>query len=79
MLVCAAYETQDPRSLDLLADYLDKYPDTPHANRIYALMASGYFFRYDYERALMFFGRSRLELLPNGPSGLHPLHARSLR
>ena len=66
MLACAAYEMQEPRSLDLLADYLDKYPDTPHANRIYALMASGYFFRYDYERALMLFGRSRLELLPDG-------------
>ena len=66
MLVCASYEVQAPRSLDLLADYLDKYPDTPHANRIYALMASGYFFRYDYERALMLFGRSRLELLPDG-------------
>ena len=64
MLVCASYEMQDPRSLDLLADYLDKYPDTPHANRIYALMASGYFFRYDYERALMLFGRSRD--LPHG-------------
>lgn len=63
MLVCATYEMQYPQSLELLADYLDKYPDTPHANRIHALLASGYFFRNDYERALILFSRSRLELL----------------
>ena len=44
MLVCAAYELRDPKSIDLLRAFLDEYPDTPHANRIYALIASAYFF-----------------------------------
>lgn len=44
MLVCAAYELRDPKSIDLLRAFLDEYPDTPHANRIYALIASSYFF-----------------------------------
>ena len=39
MLVCAAYELRDPKSIDLLRAFLDEYPDTPHANRIYALIA----------------------------------------
>ena len=42
MLVCAAYELRDPKSIDLLRAFLDEYPDTPHANRIYALIASSY-------------------------------------
>ena len=45
MLVCAAYELRDPKSIDLLRAFLDEYPDTPHANRIYALIASAYFFK----------------------------------
>ena len=45
MLVCAAYELRDPKSIDLLRAFLDEYPDTPHANRIYALIASSLFLR----------------------------------
>ena len=33
MLACAAYETQDARRIELLRNYLEEYPDTPHANR----------------------------------------------
>ena len=40
MLVCAEYELRSPNSIELLREYLDTYPDTPHANRIYALIAS---------------------------------------
>ena len=38
MLACAAYELKDGKSLDILQAYLDRYPDNPYANRIYALM-----------------------------------------
>lgn len=63
MLVCAAYELRDPKSVDLLRAFLEEYPDTPHANRIYALIASAYFFEGKYDDALAMFNSARLELL----------------
>lgn len=63
MLVCAAYELRDPKSIELLRAFLEEYPDTPHANRIYALIASTYFFEGKYDDALAMFNSARLELL----------------
>lgn len=63
MLVCAAYELRDAKSIDLLRAFLDEYPDTPHANRIYALLASAYFFNGDHDNALAMFNSARLDLL----------------
>ncbi|HIZ01257.1 MAG TPA: tetratricopeptide repeat protein [Candidatus Bacteroides merdipullorum] len=63
MLACAAYELGDPQSADLLRGFLAEYPDTPHANRIQALIASTYFFDEEYEQALQAFGQARLEWL----------------
>ena len=37
MLVCAEYELRSPNSIELLREYLDTYPDTPHANRFMPL------------------------------------------
>ena len=65
MLVCAAYETRDIRSEALLASFLKKHPDTPHANRLRALMASERFFAEDYESARAYFADTRLDLLSN--------------
>ena len=63
MLVCAAYELRVPQSIELLRNFLDEYPDTPHANRIYALIASAYFFEGKYDDALAMFNSARLDLL----------------
>jgi len=63
MLVCAAYELRDSKSTKLLRTFLDDYPDTPHANRIYALIASTYFFEEKYDEALAMFNSARLALL----------------
>lgn len=63
MLVCAAYELRDAKSIGLLRAFLDEYPDTPHANRIYALIASAYFFNGDHDNALAMFNSARLDLL----------------
>ena len=65
MLVCAAYELRDPKSTELLRSFLDDYPDTPHANRIYALIASNYFYEEKYDEALAMFNSARLDLLPS--------------
>lgn len=65
MLACSRYELKDRNSIAGLRSYLDKYPDTPHANRIYALLASAYFYEGKYDEALALFNSSRLDLLGN--------------
>lgn len=65
MLVCSAYELKDRNSISALRGYLEKYPDTPYANRIYALMASVYFYEGKYDEALALFNSARLDLLGN--------------
>lgn len=65
MLVCSAYELKDRNAIAQLRSYLDTYPDTPHANRIYALIASAYFYQGNYDEALALFNSSRLDLLSN--------------
>ena len=64
MLACTAYELQDGKRLDLLQTYLDDYPETPHANRVYALMASVHYYDNAYGEALNLFRQSDLGQLP---------------
>ncbi|MEG1866780.1 MAG: tetratricopeptide repeat protein [Bacteroides sp.] len=63
MLVCAAYELKDGHSIDLIRNYLDRFPDTPYAHRLYALMATEYFFQKKYDEALALFNSARLDCL----------------
>lgn len=63
MLACSAYELNDPHCIGKLRTFLDTYPDTPHAPRICALIASAYFFRGDYDNALAMFNAAQPELL----------------
>ena len=65
MLVSSAYELKDQNSIALLRGYLDKFPDTPYANRVYALMAASYFYEGKYDEALALFNSARLDLLGN--------------
>ena len=65
MLVCLAYELKDKNSITLLRNYLEQYPDTPYANRIYALLAAGYFYEEKYDEALALFNSAQLDLLGN--------------
>jgi TolA-binding protein len=63
MLVCSAYELKDKNCLVMLRRYIDEHPDTPHANRLYALMGSYYFYNEQYDEALVMFNSSELYLL----------------
>ena len=63
MLACAAYELHDPQAEEQLEAFLRCYPDTPHAGRVRALMASARFFACDYKGAVELFGQSDLGLL----------------
>ena len=65
MLVSSAYELKDKNRIELLRKYLDRYPDTPYANRIYALLASCYFYEGKYDEALALFNSADLDLLGN--------------
>ncbi len=65
MLVCSAYELKNRNSVALLRGHLEEYPDTPHANRIYALLGASYFYDEKYDEALALFNSSQLELLGN--------------
>lgn len=63
MLACTAYELNDTRCLETLQDFLDAHPDTPHANRIKALMATICFRQGDYREALRLFAHTNLARL----------------
>ena len=65
MLVSSAYELKDKNRIELLRKYLDRYPDTPYANRIYALLAACYFYEGKYDEALALFNSADLDLLGN--------------
>ena len=65
MLVCSAYELRNHNSLSLLNHYLEVYPDSPYANRIYALMGACYFYQRDFNEALAMLNSSELYLLSN--------------
>lgn len=65
MLAHSAYELQDQRRIEILKNYLKSYPDSPHTNRVNALIASAYFFDKDYNQALALFNSVDPDLLPN--------------
>lgn len=64
MLACTSYELQDDQCMENLQAFLSQYPDTPHANRIHALLASVHFAQGDYAEAVQAFRLADLGLLP---------------
>lgn len=65
MLACIAYELKYQNRIEILRDYLDKYPDSPYANRMQSLLASSYFFDDEYNEAIAIFNSCDLALLSN--------------
>ena len=65
MMACAAYELHDLNRIAKLKQFAERYPDSPFANRISALLAAAYYDEGDNDRALAMFNSARLELLPN--------------
>ena len=63
MLACSAYELKREDRVSVLRNYLRRYPDTPHANRLYAMLASCYYYEDAYGEALSLFQRANLGLL----------------
>lgn len=65
MLACTDYELSSKNCIEVLRSYLDKYPDSPYANRIYSLIASAYFFDGKYDESIAVFNSCELYLLGN--------------
>lgn len=63
MIACSAYELKDKNSTAILRNYLERNPDSPYAYRVYALIASNYFFEEKYDEALALYNSSNLEKL----------------
>ena len=63
MLACTAHELQEPDGTEQLQAYLERYPDTPYANRIQALIATEQARKGRWEEALDLFHPCDLSLL----------------
>ncbi len=65
MLAVSAYQLKDKNRVKILEEYLNDYPDSPHANYINGLLGSSYYFNEQYEYALAYFNSVDLDYLSN--------------
>ena len=61
--VCKEYELKSENSIELLEAYLKQYPDSRHANRVEAMMASVYFEEGKYQEAIALYRSCDLDAL----------------
>ena len=61
--VCREYELKAENSIELLEAYLDKYPDSRHANRVESMIASAYFDGGKYQEAIALYRSCDLDAL----------------
>lgn len=65
MLAVANFKLNDSKRVDLLKEYVTKYPDTPYLNNINSYIAAALFFEEDYVEAVKYYDTVDFELLPN--------------
>ena len=63
MLTSIDYEMAKPDRAMRLQEFLENHPESPHANRVTALLASAYFFEEEYESALDLFNQADISVL----------------
>lgn len=63
MLVCADYALGHAGRMEMIRRYLATYPDTPHANRLNAMLASAYFHQGNYKKCRALLEACELYLL----------------
>ena len=63
LTVCIAYHLKEADRVEQLQRFLSKYPDTPHANRLHALVGNILYADGMYDRALESYEKSDLEQL----------------
>ncbi|BEG99895.1 tetratricopeptide repeat protein [Bacteroides sedimenti] len=55
MIACTSYELNESNRIAVLRGYLEKYPESRHANRVNSLIASAYYFDKEYKEAISLF------------------------
>lgn len=63
MIVSAIYQQGRQDAPEVLKEYLEKYPDSRHADEINFFIGSSHFGQEEYERAVYFFNQADLDLL----------------
>ncbi|MDR1403776.1 MAG: tetratricopeptide repeat protein [Tannerellaceae bacterium] len=63
MLAYSAFEQGRSNSPELLKDYLDKYPDSRHADEINFLIGSAHFAEGEYEKAVFWLNEANIDML----------------
>jgi tetratricopeptide (TPR) repeat protein len=63
MLVCASYAQGLPQAPELLKEYVDAYPDTPHADEINFYIGSAHFGNREYEKAAFWLSEANIDML----------------
>ncbi|GAB6395011.1 MAG: tetratricopeptide repeat protein [Bacteroidales bacterium] len=63
MLACAAYQQGNPSAPEILKDYLETYPDSPHADEICFYIGSAHFGRKEYARTVFWLKEAHIERL----------------
>lgn len=63
MLAYATFEQGRADSPEVLKDYLDKYPDSRHANEVNFLIGSAHFGEGDYEKAVFWLNEADIDML----------------
>jgi TolA-binding protein len=61
--VCKEWEWEAADRISLCKDFLQRYPDSRHTNRVKALMASAYYADEDYDEAIALYEDVRFEYL----------------
>lgn len=61
--ICREYELKSENSIELLEAYMEKYPDSRHANRVEAMIASVYFDKGKYQEAVAVYRSCNLDAL----------------
>lgn len=63
---CKEYYIDPSQSITMFNDYLDKYPDSRHRNRVESLIATAYFKEGRYKEAIAIFNSCDIDALSDG-------------
>lgn len=65
MMVCTSYHLKEEGRIDNLKHFLQRNPNSPHANRLHTLIGNGLYEEAKYEEALEAYVQCQLEALGN--------------
>ena len=63
LLACCAYEQSEPLTLYILNEFISKYPESIHVDRIKVLIGSFYFYNKNYRLSISAFSKVKMKKL----------------